>query len=229
MIIDKTKKYRYFNNMPATILTTERQGYQFPVISMEDGTGELHFHNAQGYVKGDAPQWNLFEYDSRQPELLTVGDKLVTRDGKYDAEIIYTNGVNGMNNPVLALVTVDGNTRCRWYSVHGRSGRDSTSNWDLLWPDPKQFGGLTDAQIRANELASGGYRRVSNNNRIVSRIDRYDWKEYMASECSPHDMRWVKAMGELSAADHYRRCFSKDTMKLDQEVYKLIPGSGDMI
>ena len=66
-------------------------------------------------------------------------------------------------------------------------------------------------------LIRKGYCRISNRHGIVSRIDRSDWKEYMAKKHSPWSieagMEWVSFLG-TNAEDHYRRCYSKDTIEL---------------
>ena len=88
----------------------------------------------------------------------------------------------------------------------------------------------------ALELASQGYRRTSNRHRMVSRIDREDWKEYMALQHAPWDAKrgttdgpdWVKCLGPAAAADFYRRVHSMDSLEgLDPAVFKLIPGSSN--
>lgn len=81
--------------------------------------------------------------------------------------------------------------------------------------------------MTAKELIAQGYRRTSNAFGLVSRIDRPDWKEYMAS-LHPNGMDWVHALEQTpgSAEDHYRRCYSKDTLELSRSVAKQIPPSG---
>lgn len=79
-----------------------------------------------------------------------------------------------------------------------------------------------------------GYRIVSRKYGTIARIDRDDWKEFMAQEHAPWDIeegrKWVRTMGDRSAADHYRRVYSKDTIDLGRKALTLrIPNSGDMI
>lgn len=86
----------------------------------------------------------------------------------------------------------------------------------------------------AEDLIRRGYRRVSNKYRIVSRIDRPDWREFMAKEHAPWDpqgdgMGWVFLLGRQagSAEDHYRSVYSKDNIEnIPNEIFKQIPGSG---
>ena len=62
-----------------------------------------------------------------------------------------------------------------------------------------------------------GYCVTSRKFGIVSRIDRADWKIYMAKKHSPwsleEGLEWVEALGEAGAEDHYRRCYSKDSIE----------------
>lgn len=84
----------------------------------------------------------------------------------------------------------------------------------------------------ALSLASQGYRRVSTKHQLVSRVDRPDWREYMAMRHCPHDPeglgnRWVMCLGK-GAADHYRRVYSKDTLNvLNLFTFRLIPASAN--
>ena len=85
-------------------------------------------------------------------------------------------------------------------------------------------------QEEANKLMAQGYRRTSSRHRIVSRIDRVDWKIHMAKSHSPWSLReglkWVVMLGLESGPDHYRRCHSKDSIEgVNPEVFKLIKGS----
>lgn len=93
----------------------------------------------------------------------------------------------------------------------------------------------------ADRLLASGYRCVSNRHRIVSRLDRLDWREHMAREHTrgfrgdpqknlEEGMRWVRLLGS-GAADYYRRVMSRDQLeRIDQEVYMRIkrasPGFG---
>lgn len=77
-------------------------------------------------------------------------------------------------------------------------------------------------------LVDQGYRCTSRRHCIVARVDRPDWREYMARKHSPWDpegegMAWVNALG-ASAADHYRRCYTKDKIQLRTR-FKFFPGS----
>ena len=92
---------------------------------------------------------------------------------------------------------------------------------------------LDDHIAEALRLASQGYRRTSGRHHIVSRVDRPDWKEFMAASQAPWDaergttdgMDWVRALGR-NAADHYRRVYSKDKIEgVPFETFRLIPGS----
>ena len=85
-------------------------------------------------------------------------------------------------------------------------------------------------KMDANELIKKGYRRVSNKYRVISRIDRDDWIEYMANQHSPWDIEegynWISALGMASASDHYRRVYSKDVIEgVPVNVFRKIPSS----
>lgn len=85
-------------------------------------------------------------------------------------------------------------------------------------------------EYNAKELIAQGYRRISNAFCHLSRVDREDWKEYMAKKHSPwsteEGLRWVELLVESeSATDMYRRGYSKDVIIVPQEIYKQIPGS----
>lgn len=82
------------------------------------------------------------------------------------------------------------------------------------------------------DFKEAGYYVVSRRHRMLSRIDRADWREVMARHHAPWDvngegMRWacLKGMG-----DYYRRCLSKDTIVIAphqwDSVLKAIPNSG---
>lgn len=88
--------------------------------------------------------------------------------------------------------------------------------------------------MTAAEYIAQGYRVTSNKHRMISRIDRDDWKEYMAKGHSPWDwegegLKWVRILGDRSAADHYRRVYSRDTLTVSAAIIKAMPNSGDMV
>ncbi len=75
-------------------------------------------------------------------------------------------------------------------------------------------------------LKGMGYRRISRTYGVVSRIDRPDWKEHMAST-HPGGMDWVNCLLQTpgQAEDHYRRCHSNDKIELGQENGLKIPSA----
>lgn len=74
-------------------------------------------------------------------------------------------------------------------------------------------------------LLDSGYRCTSNRHRIVSRIDREDWREHMASK-HMGGMEWVNILG-YGAGDHYRRVYSRDSIEgLPQPVYDYVKKHG---
>lgn len=95
---------------------------------------------------------------------------------------------------------------------------------------------LRDAKrnLMIDQMIAEGYCRTSRKFGMVSRIDRSDWKEYMAILHSPWDweegMRWVNCLGEENAEDHYRRCYSVDKVEFGSyEAAKRFPGSSGTI
>lgn len=82
--------------------------------------------------------------------------------------------------------------------------------------------------MTAEELIRYGYRVISRKFGILARIDRSDWKEVMAKEHAPWNIRggrsWVQALGN-DAYDHYRRCCSKDRIEVPLNIARKIPNS----
>lgn len=84
------------------------------------------------------------------------------------------------------------------------------------------------------QLKAKGYARTSNRHRMVSRIDRADWREHMAERAYPakyghadKGRAWVKAMG-VRAGDQYRRVYTEDTIEgVPASIYNKLPNSGD--
>ena len=75
--------------------------------------------------------------------------------------------------------------------------------------------------MNASELIAKGYRRISIRHKMISRIDREDWRDYMAQKLH----RPVESMTDDIWGDHYRRCFSKDVIVVDGDMIKQIPTS----
>ena len=76
-----------------------------------------------------------------------------------------------------------------------------------------------------NEYTRQGYAVISRKHNILARIDRPDWREYMALQHSPWDkglrgMDWVRCLGR-SAVGHYMGCYSKDRIT--------VTGAGDKV
>ena len=63
--------------------------------------------------------------------------------------------------------------------------------------------------MTASQLKKLGYRVVSRRHRLVSRIDRHDWKDLHVN------------------SDFYRRCISKDVLKVPASYLPKIPNSGN--
>lgn len=86
--------------------------------------------------------------------------------------------------------------------------------------------GLSADEVAAEaaRLAASGYRPVSRRHRSLSRIDRQDWREWMARDHTrgfrgpaernlAEGRSWVECLGQ-GAADHYRRVHSRDVIRL---------------
>lgn len=80
--------------------------------------------------------------------------------------------------------------------------------------DPRRNIRVRPPMRTVEDMKAAGYYVVSRRHRMLSRIDRADWREVMARHHAPWDvngegMRWacLKGMG-----DYYRRCLSKDTI-----------------
>lgn len=82
--------------------------------------------------------------------------------------------------------------------------------------------------MTVQEIINSGYRVVSRKHRCVARVDREDWKEFMAQKHSPwrieEGRKWVECLAG-GAADFYRRVYSKDTLTVTSEDLKKIPNS----
>lgn len=74
--------------------------------------------------------------------------------------------------------------------------------------------------LTAKQLTEQGYRRVSNRYGHVARIDRPDWKEFMASKGY-----YTTPQNKGSIADQYRRCYSRDRLTVPVEVAAYVPSS----
>ena len=87
-----------------------------------------------------------------------------------------------------------------------------------------------EALKRVNKAEKEGYYIVSRKHKIASRIDRDDWKEYMAIKHAPWDyeqgLEWVNALGK-HAGDFYRRVYSKDTITIPSSWLKLMKNSNE--
>lgn len=93
----------------------------------------------------------------------------------------------------------------------------------------KTMRGKEQARLVETLIASG-YCRVSNNHRIVSRIDRPDWREVLALELCPQDPygAGIDRTYGSGMADFYRRGNSKDKLTIEDEmVFRRFPGSSD--
>lgn len=72
------------------------------------------------------------------------------------------------------------------------------------------------------EFVALGYRRTSRKFGIISRVDRPDWKEFLARKGM-----LIGPEREGNGADHYRACYSKDKITLEPPSLALeVPTSG---
>lgn len=90
-------------------------------------------------------------------------------------------------------------------------------------------GGEPTTDKSAEELTALGYCVTSRAYGLVSRIDRPDWLEHIATEMrrAPADFIVRDGSGRPSGqwCDYYRRVYSKDTHTVDPERLKQIPSS----
>jgi hypothetical protein len=84
---------------------------------------------------------------------------------------------------------------------------------------PRLWNGETLEQLLAK-----GYRALSNEYAIISRIDREDWREAMGATWSK-DPLVQRKHGEQLGSDHYRRKYSQDKIeRVPEEIFRQIPG-----
>ena len=80
------------------------------------------------------------------------------------------------------------------------------------------------AQETALLLSKQGYRRISNSDRCISRVDRPDWREFMMMK--GYGFPFIKE-NEGQLADQYRRDYSDDHIcGVEKDVFQMIPSSG---
>jgi len=78
-------------------------------------------------------------------------------------------------------------------------------------------------RMNASELIAKGYRRISIRHKMISRIDREDWREHLAKKLyCPITEGDTRSCWE----DYYRRGVSKDVIVVSDEIIALIPTSG---
>lgn len=95
---------------------------------------------------------------------------------------------------------------------------------------PTNKNGLRISKELVAQLIAAGYCRVSNKYLHLSRIDRPDWREYLAEQHAPRDpdgqgMRWSLSSG---MGNFYRRGESKDVIVLPENqrgIFNLFPSS----
>jgi hypothetical protein len=63
------------------------------------------------------------------------------------------------------------------------------------------------------ELKKRGYRIISRAHRLAARVDREDWKEFLATK------------GACVEADFYRRVYSKDVITVSSYAARKLPSS----
>lgn len=77
-------------------------------------------------------------------------------------------------------------------------------------------------------LHDRGYRRTSHAHRIITRIDRPDWIQFLAKKqcCAPIVFYERDGTVDGGSADYYRRTYSKDQIIVLKEWIKQFTGSG---
>lgn len=79
--------------------------------------------------------------------------------------------------------------------------------------------------MRLEDAKAMGYCITSRRGTMATRLDRFDWRAHMATK-QPSGERWVKLLGK-AAADHYRRVYSQDTVRVPAEWIGKLPNSAD--
>lgn len=77
------------------------------------------------------------------------------------------------------------------------------------------------------QARDAGYVIVSRAHRTAARIDREDWKSFMARKHGAGGKQWVECLGDRSAADHYRRVYSRDQIPVPDSWIKELGNSGN--
>lgn len=72
----------------------------------------------------------------------------------------------------------------------------------------------TQTLMTAEHLIAKGYRVVSRKHKLIARVDRPDWREFLKS-CG---------LGHCDA-DFYRRVYSKDCITVSRDVLQDVPNS----
>lgn len=85
--------------------------------------------------------------------------------------------------------------------------------------------------LTIKQALEAGYCITSTRHRQASRIDRPDWREYMAKQHSPWDwegdgMDWVNCLGN-AAGDQYRRVYSNDHIQISSDFVNIFPKSSN--
>jgi hypothetical protein len=89
---------------------------------------------------------------------------------------------------------------------------------------------LDSDYMEARRLIASGYCPTSNRYRMLSRLDRPDWLQHMAylhtkgfpgsdAKNLAEGMRWATGLGG-GAADFYRRVHSRDTIEVNEAVFR---------
>ena len=83
-----------------------------------------------------------------------------------------------------------------------------------------------EAFMAAGELTKLGYRRVSNKYKLVSRIDREDWLDVLATQlrCCRADFYMMDGSGIADNwKEHFCRVYSQDKLTVSPAVYSKMP------
>jgi hypothetical protein len=80
---------------------------------------------------------------------------------------------------------------------------------------------------KAQDLIAKGYRCISRKHCRLSRIDREDWVQVIATQMTLAVADYYNCNGGISTQwyDHYRRCHSKDVITVTPECCRHIPSS----
>jgi hypothetical protein len=93
----------------------------------------------------------------------------------------------------------------------------------MIGANRKWKAGPPTTAMSAEQLIARGYRKVSNAYGLVARIDREDWKSFLAEKLGLHAAELLEDPAHWAAL--YRSTYSEDVRTVSFETMKRIPTS----